>query len=457
MDNRVHTDDAEAFLARHPNIETIDAFLSDLCGVLRGKRLRRHELGKLFGEGLQLPGTTFLNDVTGYSEDPGGRGFTDGDPDHVTLPIPGTLVPVPWTKRPTAQVMLRQFEQDGTPFVGDPRHVMAGVLDRFSAEGLRPVCAVELEFYLIDPRRADSGAPQMPVSARTGRREDGIQVYGMAELDDYDDLFADIVAACDIQGIPAGTVSAEFAPSQYEINLRHCDDALEAADHGVLLQRVIKSVARNHGVEATFMSRPFPGQSGNGLHLHISVLDRDGRNIFDGGDNPEGSDRLRHAVGGMAATMTESMANFAPNANAYRRLAPGAYAPNAPTWGVNNRTVSMRIPAGGSENRRIEHRVAGADANIYLSFAAVLAGIHHGLSNELDPGPAITGNAYEQAGATLPNQWREALDGFAAAAVLPHYLGTEYQTLYHTAKTGELERFYEAVSPLEYEWYLRTD
>jgi glutamine synthetase len=117
----------------------------------------------------------------------------------------------------------------------------------------------------------------------------------------------------------------------------------------------------------------------------------------------------------------------------------------------------MRIPAGGSENRRIEHRVAGADANIYLSFAAVLAGIHHGLSNELDPGPAITGNAYEQAGATLPNQWREALDGFAAAAVLPHYLGTEYQTLYHTAKTGELERFYEAVSPLEYEWYLRTD
>ena len=457
MDEKVHSNEAHAFLARHPATELVDAFVSDLSGVLRGKRLRRHEVDKLFGEGLQLPGTTYLLDVTGFSVDPGGRGFSDGDPDHVACPIPGTLVPVPWAERPTAQVLLWQFEQDGAPFVADPRQVLARVVDRFAAEGLRPVCAVELEFYLVDRVRAAGGAPQLPITTRTGRRGRDVQVYGMAEIDDFGGLFAEIADVCDAQHVPAGTASTEFAPGQYEINLAHGDDPLAAAYHGVLLQRIIKSAARRHGVEATFMSQPFAGQAGSGLHLHISMLDRDGRNIFDAQGRPEGSAALRRAVGGMAATMDEAMAIFAPNANAYRRIAPGAYAPNAPTWAVNNRTVAIRVPGGAADSRRVEHRLAGADANIYLALAAVLAGIHHGLNEDLDPGPPIIGNAYQQAGPSLPSHWRAALDAFAAAKVLPEYLGAEYCRLYHATKTGEMGRFYGEVPPIEFEWYLRTD
>ena len=457
MDEHVHMNEAQAFLAGHPEIEVIDAFLSDLSGVLRGKRLRRHDLDKLYGEGLQLPGTTYLLDVTGFSVDPGGRGYSDGDPDHVARPIPGTLVTVPWAERPTAQVLMWQFEQDGAPFVADPRQVLARVLERFTADGLRPVCAVELEFYIVDRDRAEGGAPRIPVTERTGRRDTSIQVYGIAELDDFGAMFAEIAAHCDAQDVPAGVLSHENAPGQYEINLHHCDDALVAADHGVLLQRVIKATVRRHGVEATFMSRPFPGQGGSGLHFHISLLDRKDANIFIDGEKPEGSAALGHAVGGMAATMGEAMAIFAPNANAYRRIAPGAYAPNAPTWAVNNRTVALRVPGGGPENRRIEHRMAGADANIHLSLAAVLAGMHHGLTNRIDPGPPIEGSAYEQAEPSLPSHWRAALDAFARAEILPGYLGAEYQTLYHATKRGEMERYYEAVPPLEYEWYLRTE
>ncbi len=445
------------FLARHPDVAVIDAFVSDLSGILRGKRLSRADAKKLYGEGLLLPGTTFLLDVTGGSCDPGGRGFSDGDPDHVLKPVPGALAPIPWASRPSGQVLMTTFEPDGSRFVADPRHVLAGVVERFAKDGLTPVVAVELEFYLIDAQRAADGMPQVPIMPRTGRRADSLQVYGIAELDDFAELFAEVAAFCAAQNIPAAAASAEFAPSQYEINLVHTDDPLAAADHGVLLQRVIKATAKRHGVEATFISKPFVDRSGSGLHFHVSPLDEAGGNIFQDGEAPEGSAALRHAVGGMAATMSEAMAIFAPNVNGYRRLAPRAYAPHAPTWGVNNRTVAMRIPGGSGANRRIEHRVAGADANIYLALASVLAGIHHGIENALEPGPPITGSAYERVPPALPPTWRDALDAFKAAKILPRYFGEEYCLLYHAVKQGEMAAYLARPTALEYAWYLRTD
>ena len=176
------------------------------------------------------------------------------------------------------------------------------------------------------------------------------------------DVLGDIQDACRAQGVPADAATAEYAAGQYEINLRHVDDAMRAADHAIMLKHAIKGVAARHRIAATFMAKPFGTQTGSGMHLHMSLLDRDGRNLFAGTD-AAGSDLLRWAIGGMGATLADFTAIFAPNANSFRRLQPGAYAPLAATWGYNNRTVALRVPAGSIAATRVEHRSAGADAH----------------------------------------------------------------------------------------------
>lgn len=194
------------------------------------------------------------------------------------------------------------------------------------------------------------------------------------------------------------------------------------------------------------------------MHLHVSVNDAQGANIF-ASDDPAGSPALRHAVGGMKALLADSMAIFAPNANSYRRFRANSYAPVAPTWGVNNRTVSLRVPAGSPHSRHIEHRVAGADANPYLALAALLAGVHHGLTGEIDPGPPVTGDGYAAAQASnlrLPANWFAAVDAFEASEPLRDYLGERFVAMFSKVKRIEQDRFFEVVSPLDYDWYLKS-
>ena len=193
---------------------------------------------------------------------------------------------------------------------------------------------------------------------------------------------------------------------------RHQSEAILAADHAVFLKQIIKAAAAATGFDATFMAKPYPDRAGTGLHVHVSVLDENGRNIFDDG-SAEGSDRLRHAIGGMQALMPESMALFAPSINSYRRFQPDMFAPVNRRWGVNNRSAGLRIPMSPGEARRVEHRVAGADANPYFTLAGVLAGLHHGLTNKLDPGPAATGNVSREPDLALPFSLDAALEALS--------------------------------------------
>lgn len=447
-------DAAAAFRAAHPDVATVDMLVCDMCGILRGKRLAADALGKLFGDGVLMPGSTFALDVTGNDVDATGIGLVSGDPDFVCRPVAETLKPVPWARGPAGQVLASMYTDDGNPYFLDPRHVLAGVLRRFDELGLTPVVAIELEFYLLDRERDDEGRPQPPLGP-DGRRASATQVYAMDDLDDAAEILDDIARACALQGIPASVAIAEYAPSQYEINLQHEADAVAACDHAVLLKRAVKGVARRHGLDATFMAKPFPEIAANGLHIHVSLLDRDGANIFDDGRD-DGDRNLWHAVGGLKATMGEAMLVFAPNANSFRRLRPGNYAPLATAWGFNNRTVALRVPAARGSNRRIEHRTAGADANPYLAAAAVLAGIHHGLAREIDPGPPTRGNAYEQHPPTLPSNWLDAIRVLEAAEILPDYLGADYLRVYAACKRHEYAGFSARITPTEYDWYLRA-
>jgi glutamine synthetase len=442
-----------------PGFENVEILIPDLNGTLRGKHIAGGQIEKAMAGHVRLPGSLFGTDITGDNPPGTGLVWAIGDADKVLSPADGQLRPVPWAARPAAQLLMTMRNEDGSPFYGDPRQVLAGAVARFAATGLRPVIALELEFCLLDRERDEDGGVQPPRSPLTGRRERETQVYGIEEIEAFSTLFDDIAEACTVQQVPASTAVSELTPGQYEVNLMHVDDPLAAADHAVLLKRIVKALARKHGFEATFMAKPFSDQVGNGLHLHLSLVDEAGRNLFDGGGGtlaPQLAPLLGHAIAGLQATMAEAMAIFAPNANSYRRFRPGSYAPHAPTWGIENRTVALRVPGGSAEARRVEHRVAGADANVYLVTAAILAGIQHGLAQGLDPGPRTTGNAYEKTAPSLSTRWIEALDRFDRGGVIREALGEEFCRLYAIVKRHELAKFEAIITPRELDWYLQA-
>ena len=454
MRNQAATvEELEKFLVEYSDTEFVDAIFIDLCGIVRGKRYPRSDAKKLFTAGLQIPYSIYLLDVTGMNSDACGRGFSDGDPDGTAMPIPNTLAPVPWSESPSAQVLMSMNDDDGNPSMVDPRNVAAAVLERFGELKLHPILAFELEFYLLDKNRDAQGRPQAPISPLTGQRESTTQVYGITELGGFSGFFRDVEQASKLQCVPATVATSEFAPGQYEINLRHEASPLEAADHCALLRNIIKCVAQRHGMEATFMSKPFIDQTGNGMHVHLSLVDGDGHNVFDN-NTESGSEVLRQVIAGMQAIQAEAMAIFAPNINAYRRFGPNLYVPVNKSWSVNNRSTAYRIPIGPGESRRVEHRIAGADANPYLVLSALLAGAHYGLVNKLDPGPASEGNASENVDPDLPLDWGKALTTLEQSNVMSSYLGHEYTDLYCATKREEMKSFNQHISPREFNWYL---
>jgi glutamine synthetase len=446
-------DELSAYLEAHPETTHCDAVLFDLCGNAYGKRMPRAHLEKFFTAGSPICAAMSLVDIQGNTADPMGRGFSDGDPDATVLPVPGTLKPVPWGKG-LAQVLCEPADaKTGEAFWYDPRTVLMRTVSILHEAGYRPVVAAELEFFLIDPQRGEHGAPLPARSPKTGNVESAGKVLSLAKLDEYQDIIAAIEAACSAQSIPSSTIISEYGAGQFEINLDHRDDPVRAADDACLLRRVIQSVARQFGLEATFMSKPFPDQAGSGLHIHASVLGPDGENLFDS-RRPDGERMLGHATAGLQATMAEGMAIFAPNLNVFRRFKANNFTPVTRDWGENNRSVAFRVPVSTGAARRIEHRISGAEANPYLVIAAVLAGLHHGLENRLDPGSMHSGNAGEVVAPDLPLTPWDSLRALRAATILPRWLGADYPAIYATVKEAEFAAFMETISRQEYDWYL---
>lgn len=446
---------AQAFLAARPAVKVVDLLLPDLCGILRGKRVEVADLPTVYDKGMYLPGSMFALDVMGGTIQATGLGFDEGDADRPCLPVPGSLFPAPWMGPTVAQLQVQMLDHDRRPFFGDPRHVLDTVLERYAGRGWRPVVAIELEFYFVDPERTAAGHAQPPPSRLTGRREHRTQINSMADLNSVSDILSEIAATCAVQDVPTGTALAEYGPSQWEVNLRHVDDARLACDQAIRFKRIVKGVALRHGLEATFMAKPYEDMAGSGMHMHVSVQDESGDNIFASADEL-GNDLLKQAAAGLIATMADGMAVFAPNANSYRRLRPESYVPTHATWGFNNRGVAVRVPVSGPEDRRLEHRVAGADANPYLLSAVVLAGMLHGIEKKLAAPEALTGNAYSQRSSAprLPTDWPTALAQFGASAVLRDFLGERFVQLYEVTRRGEMQDFMTRISPLDFAWYL---
>lgn len=420
-------DEARDFLAANPDIDMIELFILDANGVPRGKLLHREELLAVYESGRPLPSTILGLTLNGDDVENSGLVWDVGDIDCRAYPLAGSLVRLPWRQIPTAAVQVSMHPQEGMPAsIADPRHLLIKVIDGLKAEGYHPVMACELEFYLLDAKRDGNGRPQPALDADGGRPR-STQVYGLRELEQIEPFLADLYAACKLQGIPARTAISEYAPGQVEITLEH-GDALEAMDQAVRYKRLVKAVAHKHGMQATFMAKPF--------------------------DHLAGTPLLRQAVGGMLASLLESLLLFCPNANSYRRFQANSYAPLAPTWGVDNRTVSLRVPGGPANSRHIEHRICGADANPYLAAAAILAGVHRGLREQLDPGDPVQGNGYAQATELLPTDWLTSLIALEQSAWARDALGREFLGVYLAVKRAEYRQFMAEVGEQDWRWYL---
>jgi glutamine synthetase len=349
---------------------------------------------------------------------------------------------------------------NGEPSLYDPRNAVRRAMQPLADMGLRAVVATELEFYLLADSDGAAPKPLYPRIPGTSLKQDGLQYAMMEDLWDHHAYLEEVQETCKAQHLPATTAHSEFAPGQLEINLHHVDDPVTACDHAVLLKRVIKGVARKHGLAATFMAKPFAEYAGSGLHIHISIYDAKGRNIFadpSASTVPPASESMRHAIGGLAHTMADCMAMFCPNANSYRRLRARSFVPLKPNWGYNHRSVSLRIPVSDARNLRIEHRVAGADANPYLVVACILAGIHYGLTHKCDPGKMVEeGTFLRDDEVTLPTRWNSALERFDRSDILRQYLDPEFCRIYSVCRHSEAEQFHAQISNRDYEWYLRA-
>ena len=442
--------EADAFLAAHPEIAAFDLVLIDLNGIARGKIIRRHELLPIFRSGRHLPGSILGLDVTGEDVEETGLVWSDGDADRRAWPVAGSLVPLPWTDPPRAELRLTLFELDGTPMAADPRHALARQAGLLEADGLHPVLAYELEFYLLDRERTPDGNFQPLRLPLSGERPEGIQVYGVTELDRLEPFIDAVYRGAEAQGLPVETMISEYAEGQFELTLRH-GGALRAADDLAMLKRLLRALALRHGMMASFMAKPFAGRAGSGMHVHASLADGDGGNLF--ADRNEAlSPLLRHAVAGLLETMHDSMLVFAPHLNSWRRFSAQSYAPTTPTWGANNRSVAVRIPAGAPAGRHLEQRAAGIDANPYLVGATVLAAMRRGILAKADPGPET--NAYaEAADDALPPDWRSAIETATRSPFLKDALGERLHHVFLALKRTEYRRFAAEVTALERRLY----
>ncbi|MHA6262692.1 glutamine synthetase family protein [Arenibacterium sp. CAU 1754] len=378
----------------------------DLNGQMRGKRVPGSYAGKLDQGTVRMPLSVLNVDLWGNDIEGSPLVFDSGDADGIMLPTSRGAVPMPWLESASALVPMTMYTERGEPFVGDPRHALQEVVDRYTARNWQVVAATEMEFTLID----DSGAlPHAPTNPVTGRPLNGNAVLSVRQLDAFDRYFTALYEACGQMGIPADTVISESGLGQFEVNLIH-QDAMRAADDAWLFKALVRGLARQHGFAATFMAKPYPDDAGNGMHVHFSVLDKDGNNIFNDG-GPKGTDLLRQAVAGCLAAMPASTLIFAPHGNSYDRLVPGAHAPTNAVWAYENRTAAIRIPSGGPEARRIEHRVAGGDINPYLVLSAILGAALIGIEDKMTPPDPITGNAYDITGVPqLTQSWSDAID-----------------------------------------------
>ena len=428
-------------------LDEVECVIADLPGIARGKAVPAGKWEKQ--KHFHLPNSIFFQTITGdWGEAAGPDGFLE--PDMVLKPDLSTTTAAPWADDGTLQVIHDAFDQKDTPVPFAPRNVLRHVVELYQAEGWTPVVAPEMEFYLV-ARNIDPAKAIEPMMGRTGRPAAGRQAYSMSAVDDYGPVIDDIYEYAEIQGFEIDGIAQEGGAGQLEINLRH-GDPVKLADEVFYFKRLIREAALKHDCFATFMAKPIEGEPGSAMHVHHSVLDDTGRNIFVGPQGGE-TDAFFHFIGGLQEHMPSVIAIIAPYVNSYRRYVRDHAAPINLEWGRDNRTTGIRIPVSPPEARRIENRLAGMDCNPYLCIAASLACGYLGMKNELRPDKRWRGDAYESED-EVPQGLYAALDMFDTATDIHTVLGPDFARVYSIVKRAEYNEFLQVISPWEREHLL---
>jgi len=412
-----------------------------MAGAARGKVIPAAKFG--VGE-LKLPEGIFAQTISGNYV-PNRANVEDRD--MILVPDASSLRPVPWASEPSASIFLDCFRRDGTPVETSPRHVLHHVLALYAAKGWRPVVAPEVEFYLINPH-SDANEEVEPPEGRLGWTETSKQPYSIDTMNDFDPFINDVYAYCEEQNIAIDTLSQEMGPAQFELNFLH-GDAIELADQVFLFKRTIREAAIAHKMHATFLARPMSEEAGSALHIHQSIVDQDGNNIFSDAKG-EATELFYSYIGGLQKYMPEALLLFAPYSNSYRRFLSYWASPVNLSWAVDNRTVGLRVPDSEPQARRVENRLAGSDVNPYLALAGTLACGYLGMLEGVKPTDPIEGSAYDRPFSLHPHLY-QAIDAMESSEALRRTLGDQFVTLYCAVKRDECREFQEIVTPWERE------
>ncbi len=432
---------------RERRITEVECLIPDMTGNARGKIIPADKF--IEDEGMRLPESIFLQTVTGdWPEDM--TMVHPGETDMVLKPDPKTVRMVPWAVDPTAQVIHDCFTHDGSQHSLSPRTVLRKVAALYEAQGWLPVVAPELEFFLVS-KNTDPDFPLQPPIGRSGRPETARQSYSIDAVNEFDPIFEDMYDFCDAMELDVDTLIHESGAAQMEINFLH-GDPLELADQVFLFKRTMREAAMRHDVYATFLAKPMETEPGSAMHMHQSLVDRDGNNLFANADGSH-TELFRSYIAGLQKYVPAAMAFFAPNVNSYRRIARYNSAPINVQWGFDNRTCGLRVPVSDVANTRLENRFAGADVNPYLAIALSLACGYLGIREKLQPTDPIEGDAYDQP-YQLPRSLEESLKLLRRCPELHEILGERFVHAFVAVKEKEYETFFRVISSWEREFLL---
>ncbi|WP_281984029.1 glutamine synthetase family protein [Thalassorhabdomicrobium marinisediminis] len=428
-------------------LDEVECMIGDLPGIARGKAVPAAKWEKQTQ--FHLPESIFFQTITGgWGEAAGEDGFIE--PDMILKPDYSTATAAPWATDGTLQVIHDAYDRKGNLIQFSPRNVLKRVVALYEAEGWTPVVAPEMEFFLVAPN-TDPAKPIDPMIGRSGRPAAARQAYSMTAVDDYGPVIDDIYEFAEIQGFEIDGITQEGGAGQLEINLNH-GDPVELADQVFFFKRLLKEAALKHNCFATFMAKPIENEPGSAMHVHHSILDRDGSNIFTGPQGGE-TDAFFQFIGGLQQHLPSVIAVMAPYVNSYRRYVKDHAAPINLEWARDNRTTGLRVPLSSPEARRIENRLAGMDCNPYLCIAASLACGYLGIKQGLRPDKRFDGDAYAGEG-ELPQGLYSALELFDENTAMHDLLGPEFARVYSIVKRAEYEEFLHVISPWEREHLL---
>lgn len=430
---------------RTRGIDVVRVSYPDLIGTDRGRDLLIDELPNALGHGIAFCRAVFHTSPRGDVV-PVQGGLEEGLPDIKVVPDLATLTDLPWEPG-AAWCLSDTFTEGGVPAPESPRVVAARVAGRLAELGLSAVVGPELEFFIFEPD------PGHDLGWRRYADEPG-NVYVVGRKGDPRGLLLSMLRHLRDANLRVTAANHEFSPGQFEINLDH-SELVDAADRAFRMKSAVQEIARQEGLLATFMAKPFNDEGGSGFHLHLSLVDRDGQNVFGDAQGPDGLSKVgRAAIAGVLEHAPALAAILNPTVNSYKRFGPDTLAPWLIDWGLDNRSAMIRIPPERGQASRMEVRLGDATANPYLAMAAIGAAVYLGVRGLSDPPAPLRGYGYDpSAAAMLPQSLEAALDALERDTALVEVLGEFFVGAFVAYKRNEIERFSRHVTDWEFREY----